>query len=271
MPYIQVDLDAKKRWPAIARGLNRPVADVALAFLELWEPLWFGAHADSTTMLQLECLFGAPGDRVAHILTEYGFLEARPGGTFRIRGAGRYSVSRDARSKGGRAAAARGNLKRGMSQPTCRTSPAQAGDSAGTSAGAQLGVTSSSIPALEPRTENQSKRRKDLAGKQPADPAYRPFVERLFAEFEQQRGSRPLPIEADWKALKALRKRVKNDAEIERRWAVGLRSEFKQRVDTWRDLNSRWDALAGTGPPGKQSTNELFEPYESEEVPRAAG
>jgi hypothetical protein len=78
------------------------------------------------------------------------------------------------------------------------------------------------------------------------------LVDLLFGQFTKARGVKPEPRDLDWAALKRLRGRVQcADAEIARRFGLGLASEYKQRVDTFLDLDNKWDALAGTGPPQK--------------------
>ena len=160
MPYIQVDLDAKKKFPLVARGLKIDLGSVALGFLDLWEPC-FGGRCDTVSVLQLECLFSAPGDRVSTVLVELGFLEPKPDGSFRIRGSSRYESARTARSRGGKSAVS--NLMRGPKKP-----PAAAGSQPGVSresAGAEPRLLSreSRVESREEEEEEEAASEKSLA------------------------------------------------------------------------------------------------------------
>ena len=141
MPYLQVDLDGKRKWPMVAAGLHVSEAQVAKGFLDLWEMCW-REKTSTVSLLYLECLFGAPGERVAVVLCELGFLEAGQAG-HRVRGADKYLRITEARSAGGKKAA--GNLKRGKSPGSSRKA-----------AGKQPEDTPGSGPALTPNTEHQS-------------------------------------------------------------------------------------------------------------------
>lgn len=97
-----------------------------------------------------------------------------------------------------------------------------------------------------------------LAGSSPAEkagePGWKELVAELYLAFKAKRGCEPRPRPKDWKALALLRQRTKSaDGEIFARWQRGLSEQFKQRVDSFWDLNERWDALTGnsvaTGPP----------------------
>lgn len=125
MPYIRVDLDGKKKWPLIAQGLAVPRGNVAAGFTDLWE-LVFNEKSDLVSILQLECLFGADGNRAARILVSFGFLESQPDtGLFRVCGAKDYLRVGDAvvegAKKGGEATAKGGkslkNLKQNRPSP----------------------------------------------------------------------------------------------------------------------------------------------------------
>lgn len=85
-----------------------------------------------------------------------------------------------------------------------------------------------------------------------AEPGWQELVDALFQKFIDAKGNKPNPKSRQFKALKELRARVRDDAEIIVRWERGLRGQFKERVDTFVDLDERWDALAGTGPPQKE-------------------
>jgi hypothetical protein len=135
VPYLQVDLDGKHKWKFVAQGCGVSEAIITKGFLDLWENCW-REKTDLVSMLHLGCLFCAPGDLVAKVLIAYGFVAEADDGLYRVRGAEKYLKVSEARSRGGKKAAANGNLKRGKNPPA--------------GAGRQLEVVSSSAPALTP-------------------------------------------------------------------------------------------------------------------------
>lgn len=91
-----------------------------------------------------------------------------------------------------------------------------------------------------------------------AEPGWQPLVDALFEKFKAHRGVEPTPRGKDWKALQRLRGRIKlDDTEIILRWARGIQSTHKQRVDSFFDLDERWDALSTSGPPRDVRTSPL--------------
>lgn len=125
-----------------------------------------------------------------------------------------------------------------------------------------LAGNASHLPAMAPIEEAEKviakavqpkKKRREEKGDDENDPTYKILVAALFAKFKEHRGVDPEPTGADWAALKRIRKRTKQgDAEIVARWDRGLTSQFKQRVDSFSDLDQRWDSLAGNGVTGPQ-------------------
>jgi hypothetical protein len=89
----------------------------------------------------------------------------------------------------------------------------------------------------------------------PEGDGWQALVDSLFQAFLAIKSAPYEPDKREWAELKKLRERTKrNDAEILARWKLGLSAQFKQRVDSFRDLNERWNALAGgaaTGPPSR--------------------
>jgi hypothetical protein len=84
----------------------------------------------------------------------------------------------------------------------------------------------------------------------PESPSWQALVDACFAVFKALRGVDPNPSGKDWKRLKDLRKRTRNDdAEIVRRLERGLEAQFKQRCDSFTDLFEKWDSLTGAEPP----------------------
>lgn len=238
MPYLRVDLDGKKKWPLVARGLGLDVANVGMGFLELWEMCW-RERIDSVSVLQLECLFGAPGERVAIVLSAFDFLEHQADGRWRVRGAATYLQVSEANSAGGKKRA-KGAKRDAKGRLLSSGSPATAGGS------------TSSTPAPDqplhqsPNTIHHTPI-KNIAGDE-HPPGWKPLVDALFGKYVQVRGGVPSPRGKDWKALKALRERLppNSDEEIVIRWGRGLTAQFKERVDSFFDLDDRWDSLTGS-------------------------
>ncbi len=157
MPYLQVDLDGKRKWPMVAAGCAISEAQTCKGFLDLWEHCWREKSA-AVSLLRLECLFGMPGQgaRCAEVLCEFGFLELEAG-AFRVCGADKYLRITEARSAGGKKASA--NLKRGKSPGWSRKA-----------AGEQPESTPGSRPALTPITEHHSPSITTSTGPAAADP-----------------------------------------------------------------------------------------------------
>ncbi len=109
MPFLQYDVDAKKKVPLVARAAGLSVAEVGWSLLELWEHVWM-AGTDVVEELVLAGCIG-PSQPLREALVAFGFLERTESGAWRVKGTDRYTKAEEARSKGGKAAA--GNLRRG--------------------------------------------------------------------------------------------------------------------------------------------------------------
>jgi hypothetical protein len=177
VPYLPIDLDGKKKWPAIARGIG--VESVAQGFTDLWEQVWI-AKKDTVTTLQLECLFGASGDRVGAVLAAFEFLEPMGEGLWRVRGAAKWLGVMDSRSDAGKASAARPRDQKGRLLSSRRPTGVQQ-TSNGTPADIQqdtqniqhpsnthpapvqqvLDPPSSKTPALTPNTQHPTPKQKE--------------------------------------------------------------------------------------------------------------
>lgn len=86
MPYLQLDLEAKKLVPRVARALGVPDAQIGWGLIELWDWCW-NEKRDTVSGLMLRGFFGCAGDLSA-FLTDFGFLEELGDGNFRVKGAG---------------------------------------------------------------------------------------------------------------------------------------------------------------------------------------
>jgi hypothetical protein len=125
----------------VAAGCEIAEEKVYKGMVQLWTSRW-REGTGYVNLLFLECVFGMPGrgERCAEVLKAFGFLEDRSAGLW-VCGAETYLRIKDGRSKGGKKAAANGNLKRGKRKPSSLSWE---------SAGEQLENSPSSTPALTP-------------------------------------------------------------------------------------------------------------------------
>lgn len=100
MPYLAFDLDAKKRVPQVARAAGVQPCEVGWGLLDLWEHVWSSKN-DSVGEMLLDGFFG-PNQRIREALVAFGFLESKGDGSYRVRGADRYSRISGVRSEGGK-------------------------------------------------------------------------------------------------------------------------------------------------------------------------
>ena len=130
MPYVQLDLDAKKKAMQVARAVGARPGDVLLGLIELWEFMAFGPGRERRNGVVSELLltgfFGeAYGPALRDALVEWEFLKPTDCG-FRVCGLeDRYTKADEARSRGGRAAA--GNLIPGGPKAAKRAQKAATG------------------------------------------------------------------------------------------------------------------------------------------------
>lgn len=112
MPYLALDLDAKKRCERIARARSLHPGVVIYALMEAWETAW-RAKRSTLTNLELSGCVG-PDQMLVGDFCEMGFLEAEGAG-WRVKGADRYLRIRKAQSEAGKLHAE--NLKKGAAGP----------------------------------------------------------------------------------------------------------------------------------------------------------
>lgn len=254
MPYLAFELDAKKTAVKVARSVGVEPCVVAWALLELWEHVWETKQPIVTELVLFGCI--GPSTALRDALVAFDFLERVENG-YRVRGASRYLRVSEARADAGKkrvAGAHRDTKGRLTSKP-----PALAGD------------VTSKPPALPPSTEHRTPNT-DLFPSETGEKGWNELVAALFLAFETQRRSGPNPRPKDWKALKRLRERTRgNDSEILARWTRGLAAQFKQHVDSFWDLDDRWDSLTAdaTAPPGRV-VDIRRSPVRAEDIPKEA-
>lgn len=249
MPYVQVELDALKVCPDVARVTGLSDLVVTGGLVRMWAYCW-EAKTETLRPLQLAALFGCrDAALLAEALEVFGFLEAVDG-AYRVKGAQRYLRVDEGRSKGGRAAA--GNLIPGARQKV-RAKAAEF------SAAAEKQPRSSREPAerssrlssaLTPNTEHRTPK----LHKPPTPFAEMshspPLVERVAEVFKAERGVDYSPTFADEHTGRALLGKGSED-EVLRRWAIGLRARYPA-CNGLPDLLRNWNAYATeavNGPP----------------------
>lgn len=153
MPYIQVDLDGKRKFPMVARMAGVELGAVTMGLLDLWEHCWREKTAEVPAEL-LAGFFGCDGERIGRALETFGFATAGAHGTWIIRGAEKRLGILEARSKGGKKA--RGNLRQFTGSP-----PAQAGEEFRLPSGSSSGSTPGLTPSIP--TPNRSLSSKEIS------------------------------------------------------------------------------------------------------------
>lgn len=265
MPYLPLDLDAKRKLEAIERGLGLPRHTMVGGAMDMWETVW-RQKAALVDNLTLWAAFG-PNEHIVPALVSRGFLEPSSDGKFRVCGAQEWLFGMSGKSRGGHAA--KGNLIPGAKQKkkaSAKTvqprdsaekpdSPAQVlSASAETQPRPPLGTLSALSPSI-PTTQQAL----ETYPPKTADGGWKELVTELFAVFRSDRQKDPEPSGKDWKALKRLRERTKQgDREIVVRWQRGLKAQFKQRVDSFQDLDAKWDSLASGDPPKSAGGSRFF-------------
>jgi hypothetical protein len=106
VPYLPLDLDAKRLLEAIERGLSLPRHNMVGGAMELWEAVWRQKSA-LVDCITLWAAFG-PDERITPALVSRGFLEPTGDGKFRVCGAEQWLFGMKGKSRGGHAA--KGNL-----------------------------------------------------------------------------------------------------------------------------------------------------------------
>lgn len=249
MPYVQVELDALKVCPDVARVTGLSDLVVTGGLVRMWAYCW-EAKTETLRPLQLAALFGCrDAALLAEALEAFGFLEAADGG-YRVKGAQRYLRLDDGRSKGGKAAA--GNLIPGARQKARKqaaefSAAAESQPRASREAAERSSRLSS---ALTPNTEHQSPKLHKPPTPFAEMPHSPPLVERVAEVFKAERGVDYSPTFADEHAGRALLGKGSED-EVLRRWAIGLRARYPA-CNGLPDLLRNWNAYATeavNGPP----------------------
>jgi hypothetical protein len=226
-PYLQVDLDAKKRFPLVARAIGCGVGEVAWGLLELWELSW-QRKLDVISAIGLAGCLDHP--RAAAALVEFGFVAPVDGG-FRVLGAEKYLRIAAAQ----KASAERTNSARSTVRSTVKKERST------------VRSTVRSEDGLTPNTEHLTPiEAKALSAKKPADPRLKPLTERLVADYEAVRGEKYKHGGAkDALAIKALLTVSDDGGLISERWRYALESTDQWlRCSTFAQFSAKWNDLA---------------------------
>ena len=250
MPYVQVELDALKVCPDVARVTGLSDLVVTGGLVRMWAYCW-EAKTETLRPLQLAALFGCrDAALLAEALEAFGFLEACDGG-YRVRGAQRYLRVDEGRSKGGRAAA--GNLIPGARQKARKQAAefSAAAESQPRASREQAERSSRPSSALTPNTEHRTPKLHKPPTPFAETPHSTPLVERVAEVFKAEKGVDYSATFADEHAGRALLGKGSED-EVLRRWAIGLRARYPA-CNGLPDLLRNWNAYAteaANGPPG---------------------
>ncbi len=284
MPYLPLDIDAKRRLEAIERALALPRLSLVGGAMDLWETVWREKSA-VVDELALCSSFG-PDPRICQALTARCFLEPLGDGRHRVRGADKWLFGLEGKSRGGKAS--KGNLVPGpkpkgsaeepkepetnpsasaeakpkppLGSPSALSpsSPAPSNPTAFSSdasapASDQLGLAGVRVEQVirgaEPEKRGPGRPFRAKAEKQ-TDPRHHPLKLRLMATYLDLRKEVYDFTGACAKALADLLAKGTDD-QIDARWRRGLQGQFKERCDSLLDLRTKWNTLTGTGPPAR--------------------
>lgn len=252
MPFLQLDIDAKKRVPFAAKSAGIPEAQFGWGLMTLWEWCWTN-KSDHIDPWLLDIIFEAEAGRAGDALARFGFAEKATDGRFRVKGADRYLRITEARSEGAR----KTNEKRWGKRPGSDKGATEERSLTHRSPVAQPSLksdTERSLPvALTPRHRDSetpihrdSETPKGAAEPEAADGL--DLRDRLTAVFLEEIGHPYAWRTGDDIACRTLVTLPGFSApEAARRLAIGLKARFK-RTTTVADLVREWNTHAASAP-----------------------
>lgn len=280
MPYLPVDLDAKRKALDIERALVLPRFAVLGGLIELWEGVW-REKSDTVDELTLAAAFG-PEERVRSALVAREFLEPLPDGRWRVRGAAKWLFGMEGQSRAGKARAASsrrdpaGRLlpnKPASIQPAGPAEPSRAGpaspalspstqhpaseDSKALPHAAGAGAPDEPAPMfsglrVEAVAKGAKPEKRSKPRQPPANPRWVPFIAELTGAFLELTGTAYEFVgERDATALKAL---LGNhpEAEVMAFWRFGLQAKGYLHTANLGQLRTKWNDIAAA--PGRHSS-----------------
>jgi hypothetical protein len=248
VPYLPLDLDAKKNIPRVAKATGSSPGDIVWGLLELWEYVWQTKN-DVVSELEVDGCFG-PTERVRSALVQYEFLEQVDGG-WRVRGAAKFLGVTTRQSAAGKVRAAGARNERGQ----LVTSSPSSSPPAGTPAADQLlhptpntQTTTTFAGATAPPKEVRKRPR--VA--KPPDPRHAPLREQMRQAYVARFREEWQFDETDAPALNKLLRLEADDGEVMRRWALAFESTHPP-IRRVREFAPKWGHFVGTGPPRSAS------------------
>lgn len=251
MPYLPVDLDAKRKAHGIERALGLPRHAVAGGLTDLWEVVWRD-KSDVVDDLTLDEAFG-PDPRIRAALVARGFIEPADKSGHRVRGAAKWLFGLEGKSRGGKAAKA--NLIPGPKAKSAEDPKPIPSASAEDQPKPPFGSPS----ALSPSTQHPAPKEilKSFAGEPPPAPApkektrLKVLTELLVADYSAMRPDAKYLHQGarDTVALKRLCAAEGDDEVIRGRWRYGLRRNDWLGVNTFAQLALKFNDLAGFSAP----------------------
>jgi hypothetical protein len=281
VPYLPLDLDAKRKCALIATATGIPVSQVGWGLTDVWEHVW-RTKVDTVPLLVLAgCFSTCISELLPYLLDEdFGFLEELAGGRYRVRGAKKWLLGMEGRSRGGQAA--KSNLIPGARQKKAaaqepeitsggkddsqeapsqvlsapaETQPRASREAAESQPRPSRDPLSADSRLLHPASSIQHPD-KGFAGpaspaapnkpkKPPAsDPRLKPLTETLASSFRAVRGCNYAHQGAkDAEAGKRLLS-FGDIPEIDLRWRRGLTALGYNQVHTIAELSAKWNHLA---------------------------
>lgn len=291
MPYVPIELDAMKKWPMIAQGLKIERAHVTQGFCDLWQHVYQesmerGRVHDEVSRIHLECMFHAPGDRVAAVLEAFGFLEITDQGA-RVRGARKRIEAMLAKSAAGRsgglATARTGKSKDNLKLSSRRTGEREAIKEAGKEAPKEAGkerppeikeAGKEAERSLSSKAQSPNASSKEEGANAPPVAERKKSPQEQFWEWkEAQRQSRGLgpEVKPPPKKLNSMLAPPVREVGLEgakSKYAVFLSNAYWREKDPpWpiEGFCSTWEKIRATKP---TETNSLFKEYVPEDLDR---
>lgn len=242
MPYLPVDLDAKRRAAMIdaALGLSRHWTIGGL--LEAWEFVW-RTKEEIVQDSDLDAWFGTD-QRMRAQLVRHEFLASEGPDRWRVRGAPKWLFGQAEKgAMGGKKTAESGKSLRNLKQNTPKQNRST------TEAGSEAPTEAAPKPPPKPTHHPAPNTIDSKTGRPPENPEGPPLGERLCGIFVLARGVDYQPTPADAEAMRNLLRLSSGvEDEIARRYALGLRRKRFPLITTWVDLSKHWMACATPEP-----------------------
>lgn len=243
--YIAFDLDALNVCPQVGAACGLTPEQASHGLLQMWAYCFRRGTAVVEDVHLRGFFFGV---EAGPALEAFGFLEGSQEG-WRVKGAERYLRVQEGRSRGGKIAAANGNLKRGKKRPK----PGGKLETSPSSSPAPLQLDSSLSPTTDDRAPTTEHLLKDPAPEKsarPPNPRHTPLVAALVEDFAAARGGAKYGFKrgADADAVSWLLTQG-TDEEIRSRWRRALALPKWPGTASITGLRANWNELAAVAAP----------------------